>query len=102
MAEYRLSNQAKDDLDEIWGFIALGSVVNADRFLDRLYDTMKLLAEQPMMGRSRADLARNLRSFVEGKYLIFYLLTGAGIEIVRVVHGARDIEALFRDDENSS
>jgi toxin ParE1/3/4 len=102
MAEYLLSSKAKDDLDDIWYYIASGSVVNADRFLDRLYETMKLLADMPMMGKAREDLAPTLRSFVEGNYLIFYIPVDTGIEIVRVVRGSRDIEALFRDDEGSS
>jgi toxin ParE1/3/4 len=101
MAEYRLSNQAKDDLDDIWYYISSGSVVNADRFLDRLYETMKLLAEMPMAGRAREDLAPRLRSFVEGNYLIFYLPIETGIEVVRVLPGSRDITALFRDEDDS-
>lgn len=102
MADYRLSSKAKDDLDDIWYYISSGSVVNADRFLDRLYETMKLLADMPMMGRAREDLAPKLRSFVEGNYLIFYVSIETGIEVVRVVRGSRNIEVLFRDDEDSS
>jgi len=30
-------------------------------------------------------------------YLIFYQPTDAGIDVVRVIHAARDIEALFSD-----
>ena len=100
MAEYRLSSKAKDDLDDIWYYISSGSIVNADRFLDRLYETMKLLAEMPMMGRTRKDLVPRLRSFIEGNYLIFYLPIETGIEVVRVVQGSRAITALFRDEDD--
>jgi toxin ParE1/3/4 len=102
VADYRLSSQAKNDLDDIWYYIAPNSVLNADRLLDRLYETMKLLADMPMMGRAREDLAPKLRSFVEGNYLIFYQPIETGIEVVRVMRGSRDIETLFRDDEGSS
>jgi toxin ParE1/3/4 len=47
------------------------------------------------MGRERKDLAPGLRSFPVTKYLIFYYCTEDIIEIVRVIHGARDIEAFF-------
>jgi toxin ParE1/3/4 len=36
-----------------------------------------------------------LRSFAVGRYVIFYLTIPAGVQIVRVLHGARDIEAAF-------
>jgi toxin ParE1/3/4 len=45
----------------------------------------------------RNDLIVGLRSFPNGKYLIFYQETANGIEIVRVVHSARDIEQLFNE-----
>jgi hypothetical protein len=48
------------------------------------------------MGRLRPELAPHLRSFPIGNYVIFYRLTQEGIEVARVLHGARDIDALFR------
>jgi toxin ParE1/3/4 len=47
------------------------------------------------MGRERNDIAPGLRSFPVGKYLIFYRLIDEGLEIVRVLHGARNIENLL-------
>ncbi len=47
------------------------------------------------MGRARPELPSGLRSFPVGNYLILYRPTDYGVEIVRVVHGSRDIEALF-------
>jgi toxin ParE1/3/4 len=48
-----------------------------------------------MLGRSRPELASDLRSFPTGSYIIFYVPIETGIEIVRVVSGNRDIDALF-------
>jgi toxin ParE1/3/4 len=53
------------------------------------------LALFPDLGERRDDLAASLRCFAVGGYAIVYRPSGAGIEIVRVVSGARDIEALF-------
>lgn len=45
------------------------------------------------------ELAPGLRSFPVGRYLIFYLLDSGCLRIVRVLHGARAIDALFTEPE---
>jgi toxin ParE1/3/4 len=47
------------------------------------------------MGRSRPELAPDLRSFPVGSYLIFYQPLDDGIEIIRIISAARDVDALF-------
>ena len=49
----------------------------------------------PDMGRLREDLSAGLRSFSVGNYVIFYRPMKGGIEIARVLHGARDFPPLF-------
>ena len=49
------------------------------------------------MGRRRDELLPTLRSFPVDDYLIFYLPIVEGIEVVRIVSGYRDLEALFSD-----
>ncbi|HLP91141.1 MAG TPA: type II toxin-antitoxin system RelE/ParE family toxin [Nostocaceae cyanobacterium] len=49
------------------------------------------------MGRSRYELLPGLRSFPVGSYLIFYFPINQSIEVIRVLHGARDIAKLFED-----
>lgn len=63
MSHYRLTEEARQDLDEIWLYIAEDSPAAADRFLDTLYERLVLLAGQPLLGRLRPELAPNLRSF---------------------------------------
>ncbi|WP_373530241.1 type II toxin-antitoxin system RelE/ParE family toxin [Nostoc sp.] len=48
----------------------------------------------PKMGRERIDISPLVRSFAVSNYLIFYRLIEEGIEIVRVIHGARNIPNL--------
>jgi len=55
-----------------------------------------LLADNPGLGRARDELRPGLRSFSAGRFLIFYRPLDNGIQVVRVVHGARDIGGLFR------
>ncbi len=47
------------------------------------------------MGRARQELADSMRSFPFGRYVIFYVPLEDGIDVVRVLHSARDIDAVF-------
>jgi toxin ParE1/3/4 len=85
------------DLVDIWAYIAEDSVRHADRFAALIHNQLRALARQPSMGRSRPELATDLRSFPVGRYVIFYVPLPKGVEIVRV-HGARDIESTLLDD----
>lgn len=90
--------QAAEDIAEIWDYIADDSLAAADRFVDQLDKQFGLLAIQPRIGRARGELAPDVRSFPFGRYVIFYLPIDDGIDVVRVLHSARDIEAVFGDE----
>ena len=83
--------QAETDLEEIWLFIAADSISAADRLLDRIASIFEMLAENPGAGRQRPELGMSIRSFAVGNYIIFYEALPNGADIVRVLHGARDI-----------
>ena len=87
--------QAEADILEIWGYIAEDSVVEADRWVDRLDEKFSLWATQPMMGRGRDELTPGIRSLVFGRYVVFFEPLPDGIDVVRVLHGSRDIDASF-------
>ena len=70
-------------------------MANADAFIDRLYETLQSLACQPGSGRRREELAPGMQSFPYGRYIIFYRALTDAIEIVRILHSARDIESVF-------
>jgi toxin ParE1/3/4 len=99
MSQVHKLPQAQEDLLDIWVRIASDSPFHADRYLDLLGDKMRLLADTPGIGRSRAELSPGLRGLPVGNYVIFYRQVSTDIEVVRVLHGSRDIEALFHDDE---
>jgi toxin ParE1/3/4 len=90
-----LQPRAKADLSDIWQFIAEDSDDQADAFIDLIDQKFQLLAQQSGLGRRREELAEGLRSFPVGRYVISYLPVPGGVQIVRVLHGARDIEAAF-------
>lgn len=84
---------AQRDLAELWSFIADDSQDQADRFLDGLQASLLLWSTQPQMGRKRDELMAGLRSMSHGRYVIFAFALADGIEVVRVLHSARDIGA---------
>jgi toxin ParE1/3/4 len=88
------------DLAEIWSYIAEDSLRNADGFASRIDKTFRLLAGRPGIGRIRSELYPDLRSFLVGKYVVFYLPLKNGIDVIRVLHEARDIETAFEGEEH--
>ena len=90
-----LRPQAAADLAEIWSYIGEDSPAHADAFIDRIDSEFGLLAKNPKMGRTRPELAKDVRSFPVGNYVIFYVPRRRGIEVVRVLHGSRDLESIF-------
>lgn len=65
--------------------------------LDDIEEKCLLLADQPGLGPERPDIAFGLRYFPARRYLILCRERSGGVEIVRVVHGARDVPALLTD-----
>jgi len=98
MARVLRRPKAAEDIAGVWGFIADDNLDAADHWVDQLDGQLRLLATQPLMGRARDELAPGIRSFPFGRYLIFYLPISGGIDVVRVLHGARDVDTVFGED----
>ena len=86
---------AEVDLLDIWSYIARDSTRAADGLLDSIAAACNVLADNPAAGRLREELAPNLRSIAVGKYIVFYRPAQNGIVVIRILHGARDLPALF-------
>jgi toxin ParE1/3/4 len=89
---------AAADILDIWDHIAEDSLDQADRWIDKLDEKFGILATQPLMGRAREELTADLRSFPFGRYVIFYMPVQDGIDVVRVLHSARDVDAAFGEE----
>ena len=101
MSRFRVTRPAQGDLRDIRTYVAEhGSARAAARWIGTLRERFQRLADTPGMGRPRDDLAPGLRSLAVGEYLIFYIVVRAGIDIVHVLHGARDIERLFWEERS--
>lgn len=93
--------RAKIDLAEAAEYIAADNLDAALGFLDAAERDCAFLARTPGAGANRDFLHKDLaevRSWPIGRFkndLIFYRPTPKGIEVLRVLHGARDIGAIF-------
>ena len=95
MSVIQRTAQAEEDLIGIWLYIAQDNPGAADRLLDDIEEGFHALADNSLMGRLRPDIAQELRYCTVGKYLILYRAVPDGVQIVRVIHGARDLPHLF-------
>jgi toxin ParE1/3/4 len=91
---FRFTPAAEADLAELLDYIAAANPAAALRLIDRIEEACRMLGDRPLLGRARPELAPEARSWVVGKYLILYRPRPGGIDIVRVVHGARYLNDL--------
>jgi plasmid stabilization system protein ParE len=94
---YLISPIAKSDLVEIRDYLAKhGNREVAARVLRELRDTMQRAADIPGIGHLRHDLADEpLRFYRVYNYLIIYRPEAIPLAIVRVLHGARDVQSIL-------
>jgi len=96
MPEVIRSPAALRDLDELWDVIARENPAAAEKVLRTIEQKCRLLAGNPMLGEAWPELGEDIRFFtVRRTWVIIYRPADEGIELVRVVHGARDIPSLF-------
>ena len=103
MRAFEVTEAARADLFEIWDYIRADNIDAADRVIDRLHDAFVKLGRNPMLGHLREDLAdREHRFFLVYSYLIVYLAVNKPIQIVRVLHAARNVQNIlgFAPDES--
>ncbi len=94
MTEPRITERAEVDLDELWAYIAANSPDAADRIVDAVLGGSRIHVRFPDMGQCRDDLGPGLRCFVVSPSVVFYRPIEDTIEVLRVLHGARDVRSI--------
>lgn len=98
MSRFVLTPAARADLTEIFDYISQDNPNAARRVLAELRGAMRKLAEMPEMGHYRRDLADEpLRFWPVYSYLIIYRSEARPLQVVRILHGARDIRRLLEE-----
>ena len=95
MSRLSISRQARQDLKELFVYIARDKPIAAHRLRLALEGVFRTLARNPAMGEARPDLGREIRIFSLGSYAVFFRATKAAVVIARVVHGASDTTGLW-------
>jgi toxin ParE1/3/4 len=99
MSRFSIAPSASRDLDRI-----------AEYFLDRNLDAGEKLFQEfnkkclklvnfPNMGQNYHHIRPHLRGLPLDGYIILYQVINRAVEILRVVNGRQDLEALFLDEE---
>ncbi len=99
MSGYRFTPQAAYDLFEIWSYIARDNLEAANRVEDAVYKACAFLAEGPLRGTVREDLTKLPLRFwavqAYPNYIIVYDPQKDPLQIIRILHGSRDILAIL-------
>ncbi|HEY9868489.1 MAG TPA: type II toxin-antitoxin system RelE/ParE family toxin [Candidatus Obscuribacterales bacterium] len=90
-----ITRPAVADLEEIEAFISQDDVLASARLVEKLEERCLALGNHPHMGRKRDYIKPGLRTVSEGNYIICYRIQEEFVEILRVLHGARNIEAIL-------
>jgi len=98
--QFRLTTPAIRDLEEIADYLATqASLTKAEHFLAQAEQKFVKIARFPNLGRRRDEVLPGMRSLPLDNYLILYAPSAAGVDILRVVSGYRDLPALFDDSD---
>jgi plasmid stabilization system protein ParE len=101
MSHYQFTPQAVADLFEIWTYIARDNLEAANRVEEAVYEACGFLAEGPLRGKTREDLTRlplrfwTVQSFPN--YIIVYDPATKPLQVIRILHGSRDILAILAE-----
>jgi toxin ParE1/3/4 len=95
---------ARKDTLQVTEYLVERNQQAAERFIDCVERDIDALAQHPGMGTKRLTRAARLKGLRSlpvtryRKYLIFYIPIEDGIEVVRVLHGARRVDRLLREE----
>lgn len=98
MSRVRFSPAARLDLDGILTHLNGQSSDRARTFLTSFKLSRDTYALSPLLGPSAEGYAPGLRCFTVWNYVCFYRPVANGIQIVRILHGARDIPRIFESE----
>lgn len=92
------SPESEQDLLDIWAYSArTWSLEVADNRLEVINASCERLSQWPFSGRARDELRKGLRSVVVRPHVVFYRVRDTNVDIVRVLDGRRDLDAIFAE-----
>jgi toxin ParE1/3/4 len=95
MVEYRLSNDAKEDLIRIhhYGVEKFG-ITQADKYFDSFFEYFDIIAQRPFSFESVDYIKTGYRLCVCGSDSIFYRIKNGVVEIMAII-GRQDLNSIL-------
>ena len=94
--QVRWTEPARDDLGQIYDYIAKQSPITADRVITQIVVKTDLLVTHPFIGNNFIYKGVKLRQLTVKNYRVIYFLTADIAFVIAVVHGARDLRNLLK------
>jgi toxin ParE1/3/4 len=103
MATVVWTSAAEQDLEEIFLYIGREqhSPAAAAQVIRDIAEKASSYADQPLLAESRPEFGESIRACHAHRYVVFYRPAPEGIEVLRVIHGSRDVFKVFRQGEPS-
>jgi plasmid stabilization system protein ParE len=94
---YILTQQAEQDLNDIWSYITKQSIDTADAVIAEIREGLELVASLPGVGHQRRDVRDSrYRFWRANRFIIAYYRDTRPVQIIRIVGGHRDFRDLFQ------
>jgi toxin ParE1/3/4 len=97
---YKISNKAAEDIENIWLYTYENwSLEQADRYINLIFDEIEFLADNPGSGKDFDSIRKKYRYSRVKSHLIFYRQVDKQrlIEVIRILHQRMDIEERLTD-----
>ena len=95
------SSQIEADLRSILTYISQNDAGGARRVFEEFNRKITILKKRPLSFRLRDELGMDFRAMHVFSYLLVYHVEDSTVFLDRLVHSAQDLEAIFRNDDNS-
>jgi plasmid stabilization system protein ParE len=96
LIDFPFAPEAKEDLLDIWTYIANeNAAMIADELLREIDKASFVLGAWRAYGMARDNGREGLRSVLVSRYVVFYCATPKAIEIVRVLDERRDVQTII-------
>jgi len=97
MNQCLISPQALRDLDSISEYFLIRNIETGEMLFQDFTKKFGHVLQFPNMGRSYEYIRQGMRGLPLNGYIIFYQFVDNNVEILRIVNGRQDLEALFAE-----
>ena len=93
MTQPLFSPAALEDIENIWDYtVETWGIDQAERYTDAIRDACFALATGEKQGRNAFEIREGYFKHATGRHLIFFIKTGEGLAVIRVLHQSMDFE----------